>query len=342
MKLVTGQGLKVLDEYAFEVMILKRDDLAQWFLDLCVFDDPRLEIDHQLLKDFKEHQLVEFTPRGITLGLEGRAIARDLGLLPTGMKSTSLTQKAERGRSVRELWARYQKTKGTYLRDRLVHTYLFLIRRHADSMHRDLPAEVSIDELYSAGIIGLVESIDAYDLSKEGDFAEFSAPFIRAAIVEQIRSMSWLPHLVRNYRLRIRKAHIELERELGRAPSNIEVCKQLGVSIDDYGQMLRAAEAVPYWRRPLPRVEARKRVIEKSDETRAELRKRLKNIITRELSRVERLVVILYYFEEMNFDEIGATLDHHPEAIREMHKSILNRVRTLLADINDVLAVIAA
>jgi DNA-directed RNA polymerase specialized sigma subunit len=107
--------------------------------------------------------------------------------------------------------------------------YLHLVRYNAERIHVKLPDEVELDDLMSAGIFGLMDAINAFDLERGVKFETYCAPRIRGAILDELRSMDWVPRLVRSRAHKLDGASKQLEVELGRAPTNEEVAKRLKV-----------------------------------------------------------------------------------------------------------------
>jgi RNA polymerase sigma factor for flagellar operon FliA len=248
------------------------------------------------------------------------------------------------GKGRAELASRYRELHGKceLLRNVIMEHYLHLVRYNAERIHVKLPDEVELDDLMSAGIFGLMDAIEGFDLDRGVKFETFSAPRIRGAILDELRSMDWVPRLVRSRAHKIDTATKQLELELGRAPTNEEVAKRLAVSMSEFEKMAKDASAVGLvslsrkWFETDSNKDVREiDVLEDkrgADPVREIQRKDLKELMTKGLSRAERLIIILYYFEEMTMKEIGATLDLSESRVSQMHSSILARLRAQMAD----------
>jgi RNA polymerase sigma factor for flagellar operon FliA len=220
--------------------------------------------------------------------------------------------------------------------------YLHLVRYNAERIHVKLPDEVELDDLMSAGIFGLMDAIAAFDLERGVKFETYCAPRIRGAILDELRSMDWVPRLVRSRAHKLDTASKQLEVELGRSPTNDEIAKRLKVSMGEFEKMAKDASAVGLvslsrkWFETDSNKDVREiDVLEDkrgADPVREIQRKDLKELMTKGLSRAERLIIILYYFEEMTMKEIGATLDLSESRVSQMHSSILARLRAQMAD----------
>ncbi len=245
-------------------------------------------------------------------------------------------------RDIKEVWIEYKKSRAEDLRNILMENYLHLVRYNAERIHIKLPDEVELDDLMSAGIFGLMDAIAAFDLERGVKFETYCAPRIRGAILDELRSMDWVPRLVRSRAHKLDHAAKELEVEIGRQPTNEEVAKRLKVSMNEFEKMAKDASAVGLvslsrkWFETDSNKDVREiDVLEDkrgADPVREIQRKDLKELMTRGLSRAERLIIILYYFEEMTMKEIGATLDLSESRVSQMHSSILARLRAQMAD----------
>jgi RNA polymerase sigma factor FliA len=245
-------------------------------------------------------------------------------------------------RDIKDVWVEYKRTKHETLRNTLMENYLHLVRYNAERIHVKLPDEVELDDLMSAGIFGLMDAINAFDLERGVKFETYCAPRIRGAILDELRSMDWVPRLVRSRAHKLDGATKSLETELGRSPTNDEVATRLQVSMAEFEKMAKDASAVGLvslsrkWFETDSNKDVREiDVLEDkrgTDPVREIQRKDLKELITKGLSRAERLIIILYYFEEMTMKEIGATLDLSESRVSQMHSSILARLKAQMAD----------
>jgi RNA polymerase sigma factor FliA len=243
-------------------------------------------------------------------------------------------------RPIEELWQEYKKTGGEAIRNHFLEHYLPLVKYNAERIHTKLPDEVDVEDLMSAGIFGLMDAIEAFDLDRGVKFETYCAPRIRGAILDELRSMDWVPRLVRSRSSQVDNARKSLEKQLGRTPTEDEIAKQMGVSQEDYEKIRKDAGAVGFvslsrtWFetdsnkdvREIDVIEDRKQVnptvtVQKHD---------LKDLVTKGLSRAERLIVVLYYYEQMTMKEIGTTLDLSESRVSQMHSSILARLKAQL------------
>ncbi len=254
--------------------------------------------------------------------------------------------------TIKKFWVDYKNAKSEKVRNILMENYLHLVRYNAERVHSKLPDEVELDDLMSAGVFGLMDAIDAFDMDRGVKFETYCAPRIRGAILDELRSMDWVPRLVRSRAHKIDGATKSLEVELGRQPTDDELAKRIGVPKAEFDKMKRDADAVGVvslsrkWFETDSNKDVREiDVLEDkkgTDPVRVMQRKDLKELMTRGLSRAERLIIILYYFEEMTMKEIGATLDLSESRVSQMHSSILARLRAQISDRRKEIAETAA
>src|SRR5436853_7742363 len=145
---------------------------------------------------------------------------------------------------IEEVWLEYRKTASDEIRNFLIERYLDIVKYTAERMHMRLPSEVDVEDLMSAGLFGLMDAIDAFDLERGVKFETYCAPRIRGAILDELRSMDWVPRLVRSRAHKLDGASKQLETELGRAPTNDEIAKRPKVSMGEFEKMAKDASAV--------------------------------------------------------------------------------------------------
>jgi len=251
-------------------------------------------------------------------------------------QARSLPDKA----SLDAVWGEFRRTAGDNLRNQLIEHYLYLVRYNAERIGSKLPDEVDVDDLMSAGIFGLVDAIDAFDLERGVKFETYCAPRIRGAILDELRNMDWVPRLVRHRAHKLADATRALEMELGRIPNDDEIARRLNMSRAQLHKLMRDASAVTLvsLSRKYSDLDSQREISEidvlpddRGSDPVAEAQKRdLKDLVTRGLSRAERLIVVLYYYEQMTMKQIGQTLDLSESRVSQMHSAVLERLRAQL------------
>ena len=253
-------------------------------------------------------------------------------MIETGVKASP--------EQVQKWWKKYLKNKDEQSRNRLMENYLPIVKYAASRLYAKLPDEVEIDDLVSAGIFGMMDALKAFDPDRGVKFETYCAPRVRGAILDELRAMDWVPRLVRSRAHKLNRAVASLQTTLGRHPTDKELTKELKLPKKEFEKLRRDARAVGLvsLSRKWFETDSHKdvREIDVLEDRRSEnpfrvaQRKDLKDLVTRGLSRAERLIVILYYFEEMTMKEIGETLDLSESRVSQMHSSILTRLRTQL------------
>ena len=194
----------------------------------------------------------------------------------------------------------------------------------------------------SAGIFGLRDAIEAFDPGRQIKFETYCTLRIRGAMLDELRAMDWVPRLVRSRSQKYREAMAGLETELGRAPTDDELAQRMHLSPTEFHKLRHDGEAVSVttlstspWpsARDGDRPEAAN-IRDKAsvDPVQQAHQRDVWELITRGLSRAERLVLILYYHEEMTMKEIGKTLDLSESRVSQMHTSILGRLKKQLLE----------
>ncbi len=242
--------------------------------------------------------------------------------------------------NVGEIWRDYKRSGERSLRNVLMENYLPLVKYNAERIAVKLPDEIENDDLVSAGIFGLMDAIDAFDLERGVKFETYCAARIRGAILDELRSMDWVPRLVRSRAHKLERVCRELESILGRTPTQPEMAERLKLPRAEFDKLIRDATAVTQisLSRKHNETDSNKDVCEidvivdkRGRDPVSEIQKKdLKDLITRGLSRAERLILILYYYEEMTMKEIGVTLDLSESRVSQMHSSVLTRLKDQL------------
>jgi len=242
---------------------------------------------------------------------------------------------------VTQLWTTFKvDITNEPLRNRLVEMYLPLVKYNGERIWSRLPEGVELDDLISAGVFGLMDAIDAFDLSRGVKFETYCVPRIRGAMLDELRTMDWVPRLVRSKASKLNEAVKSLEARLGRQPSEIELSERMGISVAELEKMMLDANAVNLislnkkWYETDSYKDVREIDIledkKGEDPTRRIQKNDLMRLVTKGLNRNERLIIILYYYEELTMKEIGATLDLSESRVSQMHSSIVQRLQSQL------------
>ncbi len=242
---------------------------------------------------------------------------------------------------IHELWKTFKKDQSNEtLRNKLIEIYLPLVRYNGERIWSRLPDGVELDDLTSAGTFGLMDAIDAFDMSRGVKFETYCVPRIRGAMLDELRTMDWVPRLVRSKASKLNEAVKTLEAKLGRAPADAEVAEHMGLSREDFEKLLVEANAASLvslnkkWCETDSSKDVREIDIledKKGDNPTRRIQKAdLMRLVTKGLNRNERLIIILYYYEELTMKEIGATLDLSESRVSQMHSAIVERLQNQL------------
>lgn len=222
--------------------------------------------------------------------------------------------------------------------DELIKAHLALVKRIAYHLIARLPASVQVDDLIQAGLMGLLEAAGHYDAAQGASFETYAGIRIRGAMLDEIRRYDWVPRSVHRKARAIAQAFAEVERSEGRAADDTEVARRLNMTLDEYYDALQDASAsrlfslddgeegmqlgdTVFDERAGP-----ERQIEDEDYRRA-LAKHIGKLPER-----ERLVLGLYYDEELNLREIGQVLGVSESRVCQIHNQALLRLRGRIAN----------
>ena len=225
-------------------------------------------------------------------------------------------------------------------RDRLILEHLPQVRLIARRIHDKLPESVSLDDLVSTGVIGLITAIDNFDPSQNVKLKTYAEYKIRGAILDSLRELDWAPRQKRKMAKQIEAAIAAAEQRLHRAPAEDEVAAELGVSLDEYHGWLVEIRGVNIGSLEYSGAEEEGRDLLQfiSDDEqdwpsnileRAELEKLLASAIGK-MPEVERTVLGLYYYNELTLREIAAVMDLHESRVSQLKSQAILRLRTYM------------
>ncbi|MCA8944333.1 MAG: FliA/WhiG family RNA polymerase sigma factor [Planctomycetes bacterium] len=241
---------------------------------------------------------------------------------------------------LQHVWKTYKRTNDVNLRDVLLELHLPLVRMIAERLLQTLPKSIELDDLQSAGVFGLMDAIDGFDLSRGIKFKTYCTTRIRGSILDELRSQDWVPRLVRLKAHRLEKVLRKLEGELGRDPNTFEIAQEMGVSIAEYEATRTEANAKAIFSlsekwddgdddKEMEKVEilADKRVV---DPIQTMQQKDVLETITRNLTKKERLIIIMYYYEGLTMREIGEIMELTESRVCQIHSNVMSRLKAQL------------
>jgi RNA polymerase sigma factor for flagellar operon FliA len=240
----------------------------------------------------------------------------------------------------RRLWSDYRDDPCPITRNALMEAYLPVVRYNAQRVHAKLPEQVDLEDLVSAGTFGLMDAIEGFDPERKIKFETYCAPRVRGAILDELRGLDWVPRLVRSRVGKVDTVRRSLRMSTGIEPTDEEIRQEMGVDHEEYGKIHRdsVAVGVSSLSRRLGEGDSSREICEvdvlsdrrQTNPLSTAQKRDLKTLVTRGLSRAERLIVVLYYYEEMTMREIGKALELSESRVSQMHSSILLRLRAQL------------
>jgi RNA polymerase sigma factor FliA len=246
---------------------------------------------------------------------------------------------------VQSLWLDFSRSRDKGLRDRLILTYAPLVKYVAGRIGSGLPAHVDEGDLVSYGLLGLIGAIERFDPQRDIKFETYAIARIKGAIIDELRSLDWVPRSVRSRAREIERAIADLEAKLGRAPTDEEIASKVGISTSDLedslteisrssiaaldelwtvssegGDAVSLLDTIEDVEGPDPQMEL----------TQTETKEALGEAIAR-LPEREKLVVTLYYYEELTLREIGEVLGVTESRVSQLHTKAILRLKAHLA-----------
>ncbi|HWD65585.1 MAG TPA: RNA polymerase sigma factor WhiG [Solirubrobacteraceae bacterium] len=245
---------------------------------------------------------------------------------------------------LRDLWRRYKASGDDRARERLVVAYSPLVKYVAGRMSSGLPAHVEEADLISYGLTGLISAIERFDLSREIKFETYAITRIRGAIIDELRTLDWVPRSVRARARDIERANMKLEAKLQRAPTDEEMAGELDMTTSEFqdallqishstivaldelwnvsdssGDQVSLLDTLPDRDAPDPQA-----LVDQG-----ELRDRIADAIAA-LPEREKLVIALYYYENLTLREIGEVLGVTESRVSQLHTKAVLRLRSKL------------
>ncbi len=231
-----------------------------------------------------------------------------------------------------ELWQIYSKTKDKQVRKKLIEKYIGLVKIVAGRMYNYYGSKIEYDDLVSFGVLGLIDSIERFDVDRNIKFETYAQIRIKGAIVDNIRKLDWIPRSLRKKSKEIQNEMLKLENKLGRTPSNAELAEHLNIPLKELEETL--ANTVNFNVTSLEDLLANKgehilddgKDIDMPEEVfeKKELKEILGAIID-SLPTNQKTVISLYYYEELTYKEISKIMELSESRISQIHsKAILN------------------
>jgi RNA polymerase sigma factor for flagellar operon FliA len=245
---------------------------------------------------------------------------------------------------LKELWRKYKETGDQRAREQLVLAFSPLVKYVAGRMSSGLPAHVEEADLISYGLLGLISAIERFDPDREIKFETFAMTRIKGSIIDELRSLDWVPRSVRAKAREIERANSKLEHRLHRAPTDQEVADELGMSMDDFQDALTRISNSSVialdelWTLSdssgdqvslLDTIQDPDAIDPAQAMDVTETKDRLADSIAR-LPEREKLVIALYYYENLTLREIGEVLGVTESRVSQLHTKAVLRLKSSL------------
>jgi len=243
-------------------------------------------------------------------------------------------------KAVRDVWVKYRRTRRKIYKNKLIETYLPLVRGVSERMHMTLPASVELDDLISMGTFGLIEAIDRFDIDRGVLFKTYCVNRIRGAILDELRSQDWVPRLVRHKASKVDKLGGRLQSKFGRSATIFEMADELEVEVSEYQRIER--DSKPTAMLSLSEEssdngeEGGTRIVDlvKDDRIESPLhhvhKGDLRDLAVKTLNKKEKIVVTLYYFEQLSMKEIAKVLGLTESRVCQIHGKVITKLRKTL------------
>lgn len=239
--------------------------------------------------------------------------------------------------NIDDLWIKYMETKDKKLKKLLIENYIELVKVVSGRMYNFYGSQVEYDDILGYGVLGLIDSIDRFDLSKNVKFETYAQIRIRGEIIDNIRKLDWIPRSLRKKSKDLQDAISKLENKLGKTPSNEELANYLKVSLEEIESTLSDISTFNI-------TSLEETILENGDYNFAEgqssntpedlyEQKEMKKILAESISKLdenEQKVISLYYYEELTYREIGYILNLSESRISQIHSKSILKIKNIL------------
>ncbi|MCR2042745.1 FliA/WhiG family RNA polymerase sigma factor [Anaerosalibacter massiliensis] len=236
-----------------------------------------------------------------------------------------------------ELWKEYEETNDKKVKEKLIIEYIPLVKIVAGRMYNFYGSKVDFEDLIGYGILGLIDSIERFDLSKNIKFETYAQIRIRGTIIDNVRKLDWIPRSLRKKSKDVQRAMMELENKLGYSPSNAELAKHMNMSIEEIEELLADISTFNVISLEDTLKANNEGVIDvKSREDTPEdiiEKKEIKEILIKAIENLpnkEQLVISLYYYDELTYKEIGYILELSESRISQIHSKSILKIKNYL------------
>ncbi|WP_408954528.1 FliA/WhiG family RNA polymerase sigma factor [Natroniella sp. ANB-PHB2] len=237
------------------------------------------------------------------------------------------------------LWREYKQENSQQAKEKLVLKYLPLVKHLAGKVIVTLPDNFNFEDLVNYGVLGLMDALERFDDERNIKFSTYAVPRIRGAIYDELRKLDWVPQSIRRKAKNLTKVYIKLENQLNRTPTDQEVRAELDLTKQEFNQLLSEVN--------IPDNTSLERVIAPQDGNKLRLKdliedpegvgpenvfeyNEMKQILGETINKLpkkEKLVISLYYYEDLTLKEIGEIMELSTARISQLHTKAIFRLR---------------
>lgn len=248
-------------------------------------------------------------------------------------------------KNLEKLWSDYSKTKDPKLKEELIINYSSLVKYVAGRLNIFLGQHIEFEDLVSYGIFGLIDAIDKFDIEKGNKFETYASLRIRGSILDSIRKLDWVPRTLRQKQKQMDQVYTDLENKLGHTPSDQEVADSLNMSLEDvqeFNKKNNITSLISLDEYVEQNHESNLNTPQTNDNSpedtyeKQELKESLATAIDK-LSEKEKMVISLYYFEDLTLKEISSIMNISESRVSQLHTKAISRLRTKLGRYKDLL-----
>lgn len=246
-----------------------------------------------------------------------------------------------------DLWRRWKRNGDEQAKKDLIERYLPLVHFACSRLAIGLPKNVSVDDLTSYGIMGLIDAVEKFDPERELQFETYASWRIRGAMIDGLRQGDWVPRSVREKAKKIEDAYQHLEQKYLRSVTDEEVSEYLNMSVPEFQKTLQeiAVTTICSLEDPIKEEEAETRSSFIVDDNAKKPEKTVDEVFMKEalakaiekLTEKERIVVSLYYYEDLSLSEIAEVMSLTPSRISQLHSKAILRMRGSLGQFKNEL-----
>ncbi len=248
-----------------------------------------------------------------------------------------------------KIWREYKRTRSDLLRDEIVKKYLYLVKYVAGRIAIALPPNIEFGDLVSYGILGLFDAIEKYDVGQGNKFETYAVSRIRGSIMDELRKLDWAPRLLRKRAREVDKKCKELEDRLGRMATDDELAKGLKISVGELNHLYSELSSTTFlsldevWQndngnKPISRLQTIEDPLITNQFNyvhRGEVNEFLAKAVEN-LPEKEKLVIILYYYENLTLREIGQVLNVSESRVCQIHTKVILKLRSYLKKVGEI------